>query len=904
MLLEESVNEKSVNGATRPSLSGARFLKCALQVNPHHYAETFRGQKSDGNRIDYAKAIVAKAAELEVSVIAITDHNSVSSVAEFRYAAADRGITIFPGFEISSSEGIHILCFYPPGTVDDRLQRFLGELGIRSPEPSSDLSSESFEQVLQRVREQGGITVAAHVTGDKGLFEVLEGQPRIRAWRSEDLLAVQIPGPIGDLPNNVRPIVENKNPDYCRTHAVGEEQAVAAVNAKDVVKPEDLDDPSATCWIKMSEATIEGLRQAFLDPDSRIRLNSDPEPEEHAELRTLEWEGGFLDGAAIHFNPNLNVLVGGRGAGKSTVIESLRYVLNLDPIGEDADKAHTGMVRHVIRSGTKITLRARAYRPAIREYVIERTVPNPPVVREENGQISKLLPRDVLPRIEIYGQHEISELAKSAEKRTMLLDRFVQHDDSLNRRKESVRRSLEQTRRSIADARSELQQIDDQLAMLPGLEETLSRYQEAGLEVRLREQSLLVREERLLDSIPERVSALRECLETLRRELPIDRAFLSTKSLEDLPGKAILADANPILEQLSREIEEAANLMEGALQRADEGMEGVRGRWSVRRQVVESEYQKILRELQKSAVDGEEFIRLRREIEGLRPLRERRTLLEKLEQEHSDRRLALLAEWEEVKAAEFRLLDRAAGGVNRKLRNRVQVRVTAAGNREPLFEVLRAEIGGRLSEAIDQLRRAPDLSLPHFVKCCRDGSEAVQDAYSIPSAQAARLTKATPEALMQIEELELSPTTAIQLNTATAGDPPIWQALEDLSTGQKATAVLLLLLLESDAPLIVDQPEDDLDNRFITDGVVPRMRQEKRRRQFIFSTHNANIPVLGDAELILGLTASGDADNKGNAVIRPEHVGSIDARQVRELVEEILEGGKDAFETRRLKYGF
>ena len=104
---------------------------------------------------------------------------------------------------------------------------------------------------------------------------------------------------------------------------------------------------------------------------------------------------------------------------------------------------------------------------------------------------------------------------------------------------------------------------------------------------------------------------------------------------------------------------------------------------------VETQYQKILRELQKSAVDGEEFIRLRREIEALRPLRERRTLLERLEKEQSDRRLALLAEWEEVKAAEFRLLDRAARSVSRKLRNRVQVRVTAAGNRESFFEVLR-----------------------------------------------------------------------------------------------------------------------------------------------------------------------------------------------------------------------
>jgi predicted ATPase len=156
---------------------------------------------------------------------------------------------------------------------------------------------------------------------------------------------------------------------------------------------------------------------------------------------------------------------------------------------------------------------------------------------------------------------------------------------------------------------------------------------------------------------------------------------------------------------------------------------------------------------------------------------------------------------------------------------------------------------------------------------------------------------------MHIEELELPPTTVIKLNTAAAGALPVWQALDELSTGQKATAVLLLLLLESDAPLIVDQPEDDLDNRFITEGVVPKMREEKRRRQFIFSTHNANIPVLGDAELIVGLTPSGEGES-GKAVIEQRHIGSIDSPGVRELVEDILEGGKDAFETRRQKYGF
>lgn len=320
--------------------------------------------------------------------------------------------------------------------------------------------------------------------------------------------------------------------------------------------------------------------------------------------------------------------------------------------------------------------------------------------------------------------------------------------------------------------------------------------------------------------------------------------------------------------------------------------------------MLRKKYEEILRSLERSAVDAEEFIRLQGEIENLRLLRERRELLQRGKTEHTEHRCTLRAEWEDLKAEEFRLLARAAGKVGAALRDRVQVEVTASGNREPLFDLLRNEIGGRLSEAVKAFKETENLSLPELADKCREGADTVRKAYrGVTELQARHLANAPQEILMQIEELELPPTTSIRLNTATNGASPSWQALEDLSTGQKAIAVLLHLLLESDAPLIVDQPEDDLDNRFITEGVVPRMREEKQRRQFVFSTHNANIPVLGDAELILGLTAEGEAD-KGKAVIEPEHTGSIDTRPVRDLVEDILEGGKDAFETRRLKYGF
>jgi len=899
-------NHDSASARTHPA--GAVFHRCALQVNSRHYGGTFRGQAAAGDVATHAQAIVDKALALGISVLAVTDHNDVSGVPAFRAAAAGHALHVFPGFELSSNEGVHVLCLYPRDADQDQLGRYLGAFGITNTAPSADLSTMPLVDLLAKVLEQGGVTVAAHVTsGQGGMLKVLKGQPRIQAWRSERLLAIQIPGPVADLPHDLRQIVENRNPDYRRSDAAEEKLAIAAVNAKDIVEPDDLDDRTATCWIKMSEVNIEGLRQAFLDPGSRIRLNPTEgklEPEEHAELLSLAWEGGFLDGAEVGFNPNLNVLVGGRGTGKSTIVESIRAVLGLDAGGAEAKKAHAGIVRHVLRNGTKVSLHVRSHRPAIREYRIERTIPNPPVVKDDVGEVSSLAPTDILPRIEIFGQHEISELTKSPEKLTRLLDRFVERDDALPRRKAALERELAKNRRSIVETRNELEKNEERLAALPGLEETLARFKDAGLEERLEERSLLVREEQIFTSVPDHLATFRECLESLRSELPVDRAFLSAKALEELPARETLGRLNSVFEHLDSDLATIVQSLEAALQRSEQGVNDVRILWESRKQEVQATYEKILRELQKSRVDGEEFIRLRRQIEALRPLRESQASLRRVEKEQSDRRRGLLADWEDLKGETFRHLDCAARKVNRNLGDRVQIEVTASGNREPLFEILRDDVGGRLAETVETLRGARDLSLTHFVAACREGARKVVESFGgIPAKQAESLAQADEEALMRIEELDLPPTTAIRLNTAPLDGPPSWQTLDELSTGQKATAVLLLLLLESDAPLIVDQPEDDLDNRFITEGVVPRMRAEKQRRQFVFSTHNANIPVLGDAELIVGLTASGEAEG-GLARIAPEHVGSIDDRQVRELVEEILEGGKDAFERRRRKYGF
>lgn len=876
---------------------GARFYKCALQVNPFNYLRRHNKPVKFTNEDDYNKAIVRDCQENGIEVIAITDHYRISTSQGLQSAAKQMGIYVFPGFEAVTKDGVHLLCLFDTNKDIDYIDRIIGDCGIHDNQRDSPQGKYDVVEFLEESKKWEAICIAAHATSDGGVLSELSGQSRISAWCSPHLLACSIPNSMGDVPENLHPILENKNLEYHRDHPI------AIINAQDVCSPDGLAKGGSSSWIKMSEVTIEGLRQAFLDSGSRIRLSSDPMPKEHTEFMAMTWQGGFLDGVSIKFNENLNVFVGGRGAGKSTVVESLRYVLGLNPLGEDATNAHDGIVRDVLRSGTKISLFIRSYRPVKRDYLIERTIPNPPVVRGESGEILALTPSDIIPQVEVYGQHEISELTRSREKLTRLLERFVEHDPALLQRERDLKRELKRSRARILDIRKEKEQVAERLASLPMLEETLKRFQESGLEDRLKERSLLVREERILKTAFERLSPIRELLDQLLREIPIDRAFLSTKAIESLPGKNILSEADAVLKQLSLDLETVVANFKEVLDRTNRGLEDINSRWLERKAAVQAAYEKILRELQESKIDGEEFIRLRHQIEELRPLRERESVLQRDSKENENKRRNLLTEWEDVKAEEFRKLERAAKMVTRRLKERVRVRVTFAGNRESLFQLLRDQIGGRLSESIDILCRREDISLQELAAACRAGRDTLAEKFGIPSSQADRISRAPDDVIMQMEELNLPSTTEIELNVAPEGQPSIWRALNDLSTGQKATAVLLLLLLESDSPLVVDQPEDDLDNRFITEGIVPKMREEKRIRQFIFTTHNANIPVLGDAELILGLMATGEAE-QGRATIPLEYMGSIDSKSVCELVEEVLEGGKDAFEMRRLKYGF
>lgn len=886
--------------------SGARYFRCAFQVNPHGYAEKFRGTPNTMGPDEYSRAMIDEAERLGIDVLAITDHNSVADVQRFADEARSAKITIFPGFEVASKEtGIHVLCLFEPGTSLERLSRVLGELGVHNTTPSADLCEKGFSEILKIIDNHGGLTIAAHVTESKGLLYNLQGKARVRSWQDPRLLAVQLPADVASSPADKRPILENKNPEYRRDTAPEPDLAVAVVNAKDVTSPADLGDDRASCWVKMTKPSIEGLRQAFLDPRSRIRLYGEPPAEPLPRLLALSWQTeGFLKECKIRFNENLNVLVGGRGAGKSAVVESLRAVLGIEPLTDEAKKSHQGIVKEVLRSGTKISLWVTTGGQSPQTYLVERVLPDPPTVRGEDGKVLPLKPRDVLP-VQVLGQHEISELASDKAELTRLLERFVEPERELPAKKAGLRRDLEKSREKLVSVEKDLKTARETLERLPAIKENLRRFENAGLEEKLKEQTLLLTEERVLKAAVKQIDGLESKLDETVELLPLDVADFASAKVKNLPGFPLLAPAESALAKLSAAATAGLAAVRKDVEAARTELAAVDSAWRGRKKTIDAEYQKILRELQRDRIDGSEFMHLRKEVETLQPTETKLVELTGERERLLEERRTLLADWTDVLQKEHQQREKAAKRFRKELA-RVRATVRFGGDRRPLIGLLKERFE-RIEGGIKALVDAEELSLTLLAASVRAGKQDLIDKFKITDKAAERLASGGSELAMLIEELDLPCTTTIEFNPSMDATTPEWKVLDQLSKGQKASAVLQLLLLGGDGPvatpLLVDQPEDDLDNRFVTDGIVPTLRREKMRRQFLFATHNANIPVLGDAELIVGLEATGEA-GQGRCSARVDRMGSIDVETVRELVGELLEGGKRAFELRRKKYRF
>ena len=877
----------------------ARFWRCALQVNPSGYSKAYRGQEHGYTPETYAKALLDKCIELDIKVVGIADHGSVDDVDSLRAVLEPGGLVVFPGFEICSTEKIHMVCLYREGTTRDQLQRFLGALDLTDPGDGVRPSKLGCLDIASRVREQGGFWYAAHVTGNSGLLKLnKDGGGLNHIWRDDELVrVVQIPGPVEHLPENYRRIVEGREPAYAR------KRPIVLINAKDVAKPDDLAEPAATCLVKMTAPNFEAFKVAFLDPESRIRLNSAVPAHGHSALSSIKITGGYLDGIHIELSEHLNALIGGRGTGKSTFLEVLRYALDLKPKGTQALRVHQDIVKENLgkASGT-IELVFTSNAQQGRRYRLTRRFGEPAIVRDEHDQISHLTVSELLPNLEIYGQNEIHELTQP-EGRARLLERLLPREDDVVRRRAALVQSLGRNREKLVMAQDDLDRLRERVAQLPRLDEQLKGFREVGIEEKLAMSPLFDRERQLVRRIAEELNRVQEALGGLEEALP-DLVFLSEDALSPLPNGGHFRRMRGELETLRQGLAGAIAGQKQSLEARRIALRTVRAEWESALAAREAELNKTLASLPEMAGKsgrevGTAYRQIAGEIERIRPLQAQLASQLQLSEALRTERENLIAELSELRSQRAAEVGRELKALNKRLDGKIRISLTPEQARGKLLSFLvLAKLDGVGERRLAWVETAEGLTPLSLVDAIRAGAETLRAQFGLTPGVAEALTKLSRDRLLALEELELDDLVSIELNVAHVGEA-IFKSLERLSTGQQATAVLHMLLLDNRDPLIVDQPEDNLDNAFIADRIVRELRSAKSRRQFLFATHNANIPVFGDAEWIGVMSAT---DLQGT--LGADDQGSIDVPTIRDRVATILEGGRAAFLQRKEKYDF
>ena len=866
---------------------GARFYKCALQVNPYGYA--VRHPKQDSifsSQVEYDASMVAAAQKAGIEVVALTDHFRVATSESLRQAMEAAGIVVFPGFEASSREGVHLLCLYAPGTDLMKLQAFVGECRLRDPDADSPQSELGCEEIMHITAKRGGLTIAAHVCSNNGLLQHLRSGARIGPWRSNSLSAAAIPGTVDEAPQGYRSILKNLDPEYHR------DMPLALVNASDVSDPADFALHRSWCWIKMAEPTIDGLRQAFLASDTRVCSSSAQLATDSAEITAVAWDGGFLDGQAVKFNNGLNVLIGGRGAGKSLVIESIRHVMDLRIPGEIARANHEALTKKVLGPHTRVSLLLREPAPKSGWYVVERTGANPPKVRGSDGAVKEgLSPKALIEGLEIYGQHELSELTRNKELLANLLNRYLQDEDGAAADRRQLLRQLESSREDISGRHRTMERLESDVGALPALRHKMMQMDDLGARELLSDKLAF---DETYDAAMKRQDGLEELHE---------RIVALEADLARLPTEYADSEGTDVMARTGQAGAQQAGLLRETLERGIIEIKSQIMSLDSKRPQVEERLRPIIQELRAQGIELAAYEQIANDIAGLQK-KETQLALERAGLSGArDKRLRLLDVLTEQVADQFRSSERAARAAGRALEGRVRVAIRRSDDLSSLRSLLDAHvIGAGPKLAVDRLSEMETISLLEFADAIRQGSDNLRAKYGLTDASARNIAAAGEPLALKVEELVLQPAADVELNVGEE-ESPRWKSIDDLSAGQKATAALLLLLGGSQAPLIIDQPEDDLDNRFIADTIVDTMRLQKRDRQFVFSSHNANIPVLGDAEQIVTLRPVAEHGVE-RSLVSMEETGSIDQPGVRLAVGQLLEGGKEAFLRRKERYGY
>ena len=860
--------------------NGSRWLR----VDFHLHTRVDREFSYAGEESYYLSNYVAalKSAGIEIGII--TNHNKFD-YAEFkalRKTAIRMGIFLLPGVELfvnDGSNGVHTLIVFSENWLEngqDYITPFITAMFPgKTAQQYGNGNFRSDKNILQVVAELDKVSrdyflIFAHVEEPKGLWNEMEG------------------GKLGDWKDDRYKTVRGKTLGFQKVRTRDLKGKIqqwlglwypAEVEGSDPKAVEQIGQGRG-CYLKIGDFTFEAVKYALMDYKNRIAEK--PQPSKHSHIRSISFDGGVLNGKAIHLSAELNTLIGIRGSGKSSILEAVRYALDV-PFGEKAldTEYKKSLVDHALGSGGMVTVKAIDQRGQRYE------------IRRINGEMADVYIDGVLqPGISIretilhkpiyFGQKDLSATGEGFEKD--LVEKLVGEKLSgirsrIETQRQKVVERVDQMKK-LANMEEKKQEYEDKKK---DAEFRLKFYKDHGVEEKLQKQVDFDSDSRKITQVITFVKSYLDEIETFigqhEDELKNQRVYTSKQN------KAFFEEFFTLYDNLISAFEKIKTLFsEGKqtlfkLRKKAEAFEKVKSGFKEEFAEIERKLSEQLRASGAQAIRPDEFRRLRKIVD------QAAQMLKVLDQQEAARKslsqdlLRELAALNDLWREEYKAIQDELNKVNLS-HSTLEIKSEFKGDKAT-FKMFMKDIfkGSRIRETTFS---ALTVEFSDFGAMYKDfdkakhtvgASAAVFEQYFSDNQSALLTWKVPNRFIIEYRGKEL----------------------KHHSLGQRASALILFVLSQQENDVfIIDQPEDDLDNQTIYEDVIKLIRNLKPQTQFIFATHNANFPVLGDAEQIISCAYSDDTVHVTS--------GSIDCPQLQKEIVNIMEGGKEAFEQRRRRY--
>lgn len=935
---------------------GAHFYRCDFQVHTPRDIN-WRGDEavSHDERKAYAESLVRACREKGLNAIAITDHHDFVFFPYIKQAALteidDNGevyppeerITVFPGLELTLASPPCQALLILDSTFPENL--LFGVLSCLCIAPSPDTESKTasvvpipgtvasnFSELYEKLSNldyvKGRFIVFPHV-GDgghktllrSGFYDYYKTMPSVGGY---------VESPISNLGRGNIDIIHGRNRQYGF-------KEIAVIQTSDNRKATHGDLGKYTTWIKWAEPTAEALRQACLAKDSRI--SQDPPILPPVFITSLDVSNSkFLGRIHIEFNSQYNAIIGGRGTGKSTILEYIRWGLcdqYPDLSKEDDELPNYQERRKKLIEKTLLpydaTIQVSFIKNGISHIVRRKTSSGEILLKIGNDEFEACTEeniRNLLP-IQAYSQKQLSCVGVSgAELKRLVyspIRQILSDSDLLFKNLQTDIRACYEKRSQANLLRKDLHRNELELKSVTEQVENLRKNLKGISE-----------EDRITIEAHETYSTTEQIVEGWVSELTYASKSINTILFEidalptSLPPNPILpAGSEEIIKSLDHSVSQAFKDIKRQLTELKKHIEEYstsesdflngRTQWiqllTRHQQLYESAKERSSSQqitLTQISQLEERTKEIRKAIAGNKQLLSKLgdqdehflILKEQWISAHNKRAEIIQNQCEQLSILSENSL-RATLGIGKgteSLNSSLRSILTGSGIRKDKIESICSFVSNSADPIFEWQELLNEFELLALFDVENDSSENFP-----PTPKLVSVGFGSNDLRKMAEKINTN--NFVDLFITQLDDIPFFEyktkeseyiEFTDASAGQQATSLIRVLLNQEGPTLIIDQPEDDLDNQMISD-IAELICKSKKNRQLIFTSHNANIVVNGDAELVACCDYRVAGDQSNGEIKR---IGAIDIVEIRDIITKIMEGGEKAFILRKDKYGF